>query len=631
MSRRSDVYKGRTQRLSYGEKSSDMSSQNSMFDMTSGRTLFMEALAFRLMGLDFFPFASAPHVYYEDSDEEEEEEFWSDTFARQPSGPHPQLRQLTEEEAEKHTKQALIEQQQREYKSARNKRKKLRRNEKKRLEKESRNIPDEAEGDEPQEAEGDEPQEVEVDKPQEAVHQIGVQAPPDNKVNSNDEGSDEHEEENQSQEKEAEGDEPQEAVHQIGAQAPPEAEKDNNAQEKGLHPDIAGDVTEKSTNTPDAPKKDHECGSDSEGSHKPASDQKATDPMVEEYMQKSAKLAEFGNCWATAGRHDKAIRCYTEAIKLNPKEWKLFGNRSFCYEKTQQYDKALNDAEIALLIEPMWVKGLFRKAKALCGLKRYNDASKVYKEVLQLDGSRREAKEALNQTQMLQLMEMGFTQEESAEALQSHNTLEAAISALFSCDSPPCPAGASEATGGDEEEEEWMVRQASKPRTQRAKESGSLAQSQFKTQPLSKKSQKSDVFQVWVRYLAPTVTYQRLYELFSRVGKVYKVKMLLDQQSAFIYYAREEDCVEAIRRIHGMTLEGSTLVVQSPLRNTEPGMAKAELGDPSSQCRWFKRECFFWRTSGCTQDDCTYKHVPGHQGIDKDKFNNGFLKKNTVT
>ncbi|XP_061742519.1 uncharacterized protein si:dkey-33c12.4 isoform X2 [Nerophis ophidion] len=586
MARRSDDdYKGRTQRLAFREMSSAMSSQSSMFGVRSGRSLFMEALTLRLLGLDFYRSAPAPGFYY-DSDEED----WlcSDHFAGQPLGPHPQIRRLTEEEEEKHAKQALIEQKQRESKSARNKRKKLRRNEKKRLEKGA-----------------------ERGEPQEAVQEIGAQAPPNHEADSGDEGSEDQEEGNHSQGKEADGDEPQESVHQIGAQAPPEAEKDNEAQEKGLNSDIAGEVTEKSTDTPDAPRKDRECGSDSEGSHKPALDQKATDPIVEEYMQESAKLAEFGNCWATAGRHDQAIRCFTEAIKLNPKEWKLFGNRSFCYEKTQQYDKALNDAEIALLMEPMWVKGLFRKAKALCGLKRYNDASKVYKEVLKLDGSRREAKEALNHTQMLQLMEMGFTQEESTEALQSHDTLEAAINALFDCDRPPCPAA-----GADEQDGEWMVQQANKPPTRGAKEVRSSAQSQGKTR------QKSDVFQVWVGYLAPTVTYRMLYELFSRVGPVYKVKMLLDQQTAYINYAREEDCAEAIRRIHGMTLEGSTLEVRSPIRsNAEPGMAKAELSDPASQRRWFQRECFFWRTTGCTQEDCTYRHVPGREGIDKDKFN----------
>lgn len=35
----------------------------------------------------------------------------------------------------------------------------------------------------------------------------------------------------------------------------------------------------------------------------------------------------------------------------------------------QQYEKALRDADMALLLEPGWIKGLFRKGKALCGLK----------------------------------------------------------------------------------------------------------------------------------------------------------------------------------------------------------------------------------------------------------------------
>lgn len=49
--------------------------------------------------------------------------------------------------------------------------------------------------------------------------------------------------------------------------------------------------------------------------------------------------------------------------------FRLFGNRSFCYERIQQYENALRDADLALCIEPNWIKGLFRKGKALCGLK----------------------------------------------------------------------------------------------------------------------------------------------------------------------------------------------------------------------------------------------------------------------
>lgn len=48
---------------------------------------------------------------------------------------------------------------------------------------------------------------------------------------------------------------------------------------------------------------------------------------------------------------------------------RLFGNRSYCYEKMLEYEKALTDADIALSMDPKWIKGLYRKGKALVGLK----------------------------------------------------------------------------------------------------------------------------------------------------------------------------------------------------------------------------------------------------------------------
>lgn len=48
---------------------------------------------------------------------------------------------------------------------------------------------------------------------------------------------------------------------------------------------------------------------------------------------------------------------------------RLFGNRSFCFERMRLYMKALDDAELSLSMCPGWVKGLFRKGRALVGLK----------------------------------------------------------------------------------------------------------------------------------------------------------------------------------------------------------------------------------------------------------------------
>uniref|UniRef100_A0A3P9HBX2 Uncharacterized protein n=1 Tax=Oryzias latipes TaxID=8090 RepID=A0A3P9HBX2_ORYLA len=101
---------------------------------------------------------------------------------------------------------------------------------------------------------------------------------------------------------------------------------------------------------------------------------------------------------------DLAVKCFTDAIRYNPMEFKLFGNRSLCFERLQQYGNALRDAELALSLEPNWIKGLFRKGKALCGLKRYYEASLVYKEVLKLDSKSADAVQELKKAQTLHLM-----------------------------------------------------------------------------------------------------------------------------------------------------------------------------------------------------------------------------------
>ncbi|XP_028331037.1 tetratricopeptide repeat protein 31-like [Gouania willdenowi] len=96
----------------------------------------------------------------------------------------------------------------------------------------------------------------------------------------------------------------------------------------------------------------------------------SSSPSFEDVIKISTDLAVIGNKYASAGDFVTAVRYFTDAIKYNPTEFKLFGNRSLCFEKMQEYEKALADAELSLGIRPGWVKGLFRKGKALAGLKR---------------------------------------------------------------------------------------------------------------------------------------------------------------------------------------------------------------------------------------------------------------------
>ncbi|XP_077401342.1 uncharacterized protein LOC144035487 isoform X2 [Vanacampus margaritifer] len=258
----------------------------------------------------------------------------------------------------------------------------------------------------------------------------------------------------------------------------------------------------------------------------------------------SNDLATRGNKWARDGRYDLAVDCFTQAIQYNPTEFKLFGNRAFCLEKMQEYEKALADAELSLNMSPGWIKGLFRKGRALAGLKRYEEAVQALREVLKLDSSCREAAQELMRTQILQLMSYGFTQEQSSNALIIHGTVPKAHEVL------------------------------SKLNPQIASQVPAAPESLVKSQPLGKVHSASNVqrqedrhlelFPVWVGNLTLAVTEQLLFNMFSKAGSLHSVKLLVDRRCAFVNFTRQEYCDEAIRLFHNFELMGSWIAVRYP-------------------------------------------------------------------
>ena len=56
------------------------------------------------------------------------------------------------------------------------------------------------------------------------------------------------------------------------------------------------------------------------------------------------------------GKYDDALSLYTKAIELNPTVPAYYGNRSFCYIKTEYYGCALEDANKALELDKKYVK-----------------------------------------------------------------------------------------------------------------------------------------------------------------------------------------------------------------------------------------------------------------------------------
>lgn len=54
--------------------------------------------------------------------------------------------------------------------------------------------------------------------------------------------------------------------------------------------------------------------------------------------------------------YQKAISCYTEAIKLEPGNHVLYSNRSASYAADRKYKESLADAEKTIELKPDWGK-----------------------------------------------------------------------------------------------------------------------------------------------------------------------------------------------------------------------------------------------------------------------------------
>ncbi|KAM4612145.1 uncharacterized protein ACJ7VT_012735 [Polymixia lowei] len=374
----------------------------------------------------------------------------------------------------------------------------------------------------------------------------------------------------------------------------------------------------------------------------------SSNPTFEDNIKISTELAVLGNKYASVGRFDMAVKYFTDAIKYNPTEYKLFGNRSFCFEKMHQYEKALTDAQLSLSMVPGWVKGLYRKGRALAGLKRYEEAALAFKEVLKLDSACTDAAQELMRVQITQLMEYGFSREQSSNALIIHGTIPKALEVLSKLHYGPgaiskqadgsLPPALVENINGTS-----PVPSANpKPHPPQAQNAPKLPlnnrplgpvqnMSNVHNQPTSypnhavktnyKDPQPSpELFPIWVGNLVYTVTESMVTALFRSVGAIYSVKLLNTKRCAFVNFTNQEDCDEAIRRFHGHELMGTRIIVRYPDRiPSGMGMSRSalraeDLQDENSR----QRECVQWRNGGCSRKpSCPYRHVLEHRGIDQ--------------
>lgn len=87
---------------------------------------------------------------------------------------------------------------------------------------------------------------------------------------------------------------------------------------------------------------------------------------MEQQEDEVTALREKGNQCVKDSDFKQAIVFYSDALRKAQQDWHiLFSNRSFAYLKEKLYYYALSDAEKVIELNPMFVKGYFRKAEVL--------------------------------------------------------------------------------------------------------------------------------------------------------------------------------------------------------------------------------------------------------------------------
>ena len=102
-------------------------------------------------------------------------------------------------------------------------------------------------------------------------------------------------------------------------------------------------------------------------------------------MTTAEEYKKLGNDAFLAKNYETAIENFTRAIEIDPNNHVYFSNRSGCYASLNIWQKALEDGEASIRINPSFVKGYSRVGLALFKLGKHEEATSVIDKGLELD------------------------------------------------------------------------------------------------------------------------------------------------------------------------------------------------------------------------------------------------------
>lgn len=91
-----------------------------------------------------------------------------------------------------------------------------------------------------------------------------------------------------------------------------------------------------------------------------------------------------GNAYVAEGEYDRAIQDYDQAIKVNPNYAKAFNNRGVAYARKGQHDLAVRDFNEAVKLDPDYAVAFANRAETYLTAGQHDRAAKDYDEAIRL-------------------------------------------------------------------------------------------------------------------------------------------------------------------------------------------------------------------------------------------------------
>ncbi|XP_065660585.1 stress-induced-phosphoprotein 1 isoform X2 [Hydra vulgaris] len=110
---------------------------------------------------------------------------------------------------------------------------------------------------------------------------------------------------------------------------------------------------------------------------------------------KAEEARELGNQLFKKGDYPGALKAYSESVKRNPEDARVFSNRAACYTKLAEFGLALKDVETCLVLDPKFIKAYLRKGNIALLMKETAKAREAYEKALELDENCQEAKDGI--------------------------------------------------------------------------------------------------------------------------------------------------------------------------------------------------------------------------------------------